>query len=164
MKVHSLVLWNSNTWVEQKRFNLVKPLRRRNPAARPEFDLLRSWKEALLSFLPPAGNNTGRKTIRISRMAAVGTKSESKRYLPRKKKGNSPLTGERGERKDQLKSPVTNHGPWMRLDTFFSCSQRHLLSDIRFEALDEIKGLKHFFITKRDLKKKSLLIRKLSKD
>lgn len=32
-------------------------------------------------------------------MAAVGTNSESKRYLPRKKKGNSPLTGERGERK-----------------------------------------------------------------
>ncbi|KAK4360623.1 hypothetical protein RND71_019575 [Anisodus tanguticus] len=27
------------------------------------------------------------------------------------------------------------------LDTFFSCSQRHLLSDIRFEALDEIKVL-----------------------
>lgn len=80
------MLWNSNTWVEQKRFNLVKPLRRRNLAARPEFDLLRSWKEALLSFLPPAGNNTGRKTIRISRMAAVGTKSESKRYLPRKKR------------------------------------------------------------------------------
>ena len=37
-------------------------------------------------------------------MAAVGTNSESKRYLPREK-GNSPLTGERGEIKDQLKAP-----------------------------------------------------------
>lgn len=47
------------------------------------------------------------KTIRISRVAAVGTNSESKRYPPRKK-GNSPLTGERGERKDQLKAPGTH--------------------------------------------------------
>ncbi|KAB1206036.1 hypothetical protein CJ030_MR7G009271 [Morella rubra] len=50
------------------------------------------------------GNNTGRKTIRISCVAAVGTNSESKRYLPREK-GNSTLTGERGERKHQWKSP-----------------------------------------------------------
>ena len=74
-------------------------------------------------------------------MATVGKNSESKRYLPRKK-GNSPLTGERGERKDQLKSPVTNHGPWMHLDTSVSCSQRHLLSDIRFEAFYLVQGRK----------------------
>lgn len=58
----------------------------------------------ILSFLPPAGNNTGRKTIRISRVAAVGTNSESTRYPP-KEKGNSPLTGKREERKDQLRAP-----------------------------------------------------------
>ncbi|KAK8510320.1 hypothetical protein V6N12_073391 [Hibiscus sabdariffa] len=33
------------------------------------------------TFLPPAGNNTGRKTIRISRVADVGTNSESKRVF-----------------------------------------------------------------------------------
>ena len=53
------------------------------------------------TFLPPAGNNTGRKTIRISRVAAVGTNSESKRYLKKKETHHSLVK----EEKRQLKAP-----------------------------------------------------------
>lgn len=60
----------------------------------------------LLSFLPPAGNNTGRKTIRISRVAAVGTNSESKRYLKKKETHHSLVKEE--------KRPIEGPGAGMR--------------------------------------------------
>lgn len=88
MKDHSLVLFNSFSSVEQKKVQSCLFKRSVGETRQPAQSLTLSGPGRKPDFLPPAGNNTGRKTIRISRVAAVGTNSESKRYLPREK-GNS---------------------------------------------------------------------------
>jgi hypothetical protein len=103
--------------------------------------------QAPLSFLPPEGNNTGRKTIRISCVAAVGTNSESKRYLPREK-GNSPLTGERGERKDPWKAPGPECGrvfkPHARFSRFMGRLAKIFDPNLRiYSLLEDEPGLRY---------------------
>jgi hypothetical protein len=80
-------------------------------------------------------------------VAAVGTNSESKRYPPREK-GNSPLTGERGERKDQWRAPGPECGrvfkPHARFSRFMGRFAKIFDPNLRiYSLLEDEPGLRY---------------------